>query len=73
MFEGAQALPLFLVYYNTPPGKNVAGNPTGAAAAVVSSGGDVEVVRKEMFSGGSSTSSSVQSEFLFVLVCSPLT
>jgi len=73
VFEGAQALPLFLVYYKTPSGKNVAGNPTGAAAGVVSPGGDVEMVRKEMFSGGSSPSSSVQSEFSFVLVCSPLT
>ena len=72
VFEGAQALPLFLVYYKTPPGKAGAGSTTGAVAAVVSSGGEVEVVRKEMFSGGSSASSSVQGKFsLLVLVCSP--
>jgi len=58
VFEGAQALPLFLVYYKTLSGKGGAGSIAGAAAAGVSSGDDVEVVRKEMFSGGTSPSSS---------------
>jgi len=58
VFEGAQALPLFLVYYKTPSGKSGAGSTMKVAEAVVSSGGDVEVVKKEVFSGGSSASSS---------------
>ena len=71
VFEGAQALPLFLVYYKTTSSKIVAGNPTEVAAGVVSPGGDVEVVRKEMFSGGSSPPSSVQGKFSsLILVCS---
>jgi len=60
VFEGAQALPLFLVYYKAPSGKNVAGSSTALAppAIVVSPGNEVEVLREEMFSGGSSASSS---------------
>jgi len=75
VFEGAQALPLFLIYYKAPSGKPSAGSTSGPPVAVgVSAGGDVEVVRKEMFSGGSSPSSSVQGKFsLLILICSPLT
>ena len=48
VFEGAQALPLFLVYYKKPSGKTDAGS-AGAAEAVV--------LRQEMFSGSSVSSS----------------
>ena len=69
VFEGAQALPLFLVYYKKPSGKTDAGSSTAeAAVAGVSSGSDVEVVR-EMFSGGSSASSSVQGKFSKLIFC----
>jgi len=69
VFEGAQALPLFLVYYKKPSGKTDAESTTaGAVVAGVSSGGDVEVVRKEMFSGGTTSSG----EFS-LLICGLLT
>jgi len=69
VFEGAQALPLFLVYYKAPSGKLGAGSSTAGipAAVVVSTGDDVEVVRKEMFSGGSSPSASVQGKFSLLI------
>jgi len=73
VFEGAQALPLFLVYYKAPSGKPGAESSTSGppAAGGVSAGGDVEVVRKEMFSGGSSASSSMPGKFsLLIMVCS---
>jgi len=74
VFEGAQALPLFLVYYKAPSGKPSAGSSTSGPPATVgvSAGGDVKVVRKEMFSGGSSSPpSSVQGKFSsLILVCS---
>jgi len=60
VFEGAQALPLFLVYYKKPSGKTE--STAGGAVAGVSSGGDGEMVRKEMFSGGTSASSQSQGE-----------
>ena len=43
----------------------------GGTAAGVSSGGDVEVVRKEMFSGGTTSPSSSSGEFS-LLIFSPL-
>jgi len=68
VFEGAQALPLFLVYYKKPSGKTDAGSSTaGGTAAGVSSGGDVEVVRKEMFSGGTTSPSSSSGEFSLLI------
>jgi len=68
VFEGAQALPLFLVYYKKPSGKTDAGSSTAeAAVAGVSSGSDVEVVREEMFSGGTS-SAPLQSQGEFSLL-----
>jgi len=72
VFEGAQALPLFLVYYKKPSGKTDDGSSiTGGTAGGVSSGGDVEVVRKEMFSGGTTSPLSSSGEFsLLILVCS---
>jgi len=74
VFEGAQALPLFLVYFKKPSGKNIAGNSTALAppVVVVLPGSDVEMMRAEMYSGGTTSPSSSSGEFsLLILVSHP--
>ena len=72
VFEGAQALPLFLVYYKSSTGNSGLGSTTGEAAVVASSVYDVELMRKEMYSGGSVESSSSAGDLQLILVCSSL-